>query len=127
MFVVKLAQFTESRYNGKRGELLHLLRKLQALVHSNESPNSIRSAHIPPENAEVVVCMDAAFAANMDKSSQLGVLSMLRNAKNYNTNIIHYESTKSKKVFRCVLAAELFALADRGDIKCSTVHELGAI
>jgi len=71
--------------------------------------------HIPAEFTETVVCIDAAFAVNHDKSSQLGVLVLLRDTRNGHVNVVHYASIKSKRVCKSVLAAELFAFVDGYD------------
>ncbi len=51
-----------------------------------------------------------------DKSSQLGVLTMIRSTKTGIVNVIHFSSKKSKRVCKSVLAAVLFAFVDGFDI-----------
>lgn len=55
------------------------------------------------------IFIDASFATNEDLSSQLGFVACLCDSK-YNANIVHYGSSKSKRVTRSVLAAELYAM-----------------
>ena len=52
---------------------------------------------------------------------------MLRNSKNGYVNIIHFSSTKSKRVSKSFPAAELFALVDGFDIGYAISHTVGNI
>lgn len=63
-----------------------------------------------------MVCIDAVFAVNMDKSSHIGILAMIRDQSNGRCNIIHYASTLSKRVWKSLLAAKLFAFVDGYDV-----------
>lgn len=64
---------------------------------------------------------DAAFANNEDLSSQIGYIIALANVTqtdqsiHMQTNIVHWSSTKCKRVTRSVLAAELYAMAEGFD------------
>jgi hypothetical protein len=80
---------------------------------------------------QMMVFVDASFAGNTDYTSQLGYVIVLANiVTQQNTdgkkcikikaNIIHWSSTKCKRVTRSVLASELYAMANGFDI-ASTV------
>jgi len=86
---------------------------------------------------KLIVFVDAAFANNADMSSQLGYIITLANEQqqedNGNStfeitaNILHWSSTKCKRVTRSVLAAELFAMAqgfDMGSVIAKTIKTI---
>lgn len=52
---------------------------------------------------------DASFANNKDFSSQIGYVLVLADSSNQ-ANLIHWSSTKCKRVTRSVLASELYAM-----------------
>jgi hypothetical protein len=58
----------------------------------------------------LIVFTDALFANNRDLSSQIGYVLVLADGIGY-TNIIHWFSTKYKRVTRSVLASELYGIA----------------
>ncbi|KAF7570471.1 hypothetical protein PtrM4_104730 [Pyrenophora tritici-repentis] len=72
--------------------------------------------------AKLMVFVDGSFANNKDLSSQLGFVLMLVNESiDANTftiqgNIIHYSSTKCKRVTRSVLASEIYGMVNGFDI-----------
>ncbi len=101
---------------------MRMLRKLSKLILNESSFEGIKYVRIEPEHMEIVVCIDAAFATNKDKSSQIGVLTMMRNRKTGAANIVQYSSTKSKRVCKSSLAAELFALVDEFKIGYTVAH-----
>jgi len=57
-----------------------------------------------------VAFTDSSFANNDDFTSQLGYVIALADQYN-NANIIHWQSIKSRRVTRSVLASELYALS----------------
>ena len=67
---------------------------------------------------QLLVFTDASFANNKDFSSQIGYVLALTDATG-TANIIHWSSTKCKRVTRSVLASELYALAHGFDIGAS--------
>ena len=62
----------------------------------------------------IVVYTDAAFATNKDHTSQLGYLVLLTDDSK-KCNVLHYSSSKSKRVARSVLGSEIYAFADGFD------------
>jgi len=64
------------------------------------------------------VFTNASFANNKDLSSQIGYVLVLADATR-RANIIHWSSTKCKRVTRSVLASELYGMAHGFDIGAS--------
>jgi hypothetical protein len=87
-------------------------------------------SYVPIElsTAKLIVFVNGSFANNNDLSSQLGFIIMLvneRQGSNENSNspsftiegnIIHWSSTKCKRVIRSVLALEIYAMVNGIDI-----------
>lgn len=109
IFVAMSSQVTEERYMSEQADVLKLFRKLQTETHKENSIRGLTFCYIPPEQVEIVICIDAAFAINKDNSSQLGIRVLTRHKQTGLVNIIHYTSAKSKRVCKSALAAELFA------------------
>jgi hypothetical protein len=83
----------------------------------------LRYVHVDLINAKLIVFVDGSFANNKDLSSQLGFVLMLVNKHTDvdNTflirgNVIHYSSTKCKRVTRSVLASEIYGIVNGFDI-----------
>lgn len=111
-----LSQVTEKIFSTDRKEVLKLLKKLAQAASPTTGKCGMSFIRIDKEKADIFVCFDAAFGTNRDHTSQLGVLVLMRDRENGDCNIIHYSSSKSKRVCRSVLAAELFALMEGFDI-----------
>lgn len=93
--VALLAQYTEQRFiDGWKNPLLRL--KQLEKIFSEAAQRGLNYVHISRDQMEVVACIDAAFALDLDKSSQLGMLAMILNKANGKVYIVHYTSTKSK-------------------------------
>jgi hypothetical protein len=78
------------------------------------------------KSLQLVVFTDASFANNKDLSSQIGYIVVLADAAN-RANIIHWSSTKCKRVTRSVLASELYAMTagfDTGAVLKATTEQL---
>jgi hypothetical protein len=74
-------------------------------------------------DAKLMVFVDSSFANNKDLSSQLGFVLMLVNESKdvdntftIHSNVIHYSSTKCKRVTRSVLASEIYSIVNSFDI-----------
>jgi hypothetical protein len=71
--------------------------------------------------ARLFVYVDGSFANNKDLSSQIGFVAFLANKKmdegsfTMTGNLIHWSSTKCKRVTRSVLASEIYAMANGAD------------
>lgn len=62
----------------------------------------------------LIVFTDASFANNQNLSSQVGYVVVLADATN-KANIIHWSSTKCKRLTQSVLASGLYAMAHEFD------------
>jgi hypothetical protein len=74
----------------------------------------MRFVQLDIPTVHIAVFVDASFASNRDGSSQIGYIVCLRDARG-KCNVIHSSSTKSKRVARSTLTAEIFALLDGFD------------
>ncbi|KAM4054410.1 polyprotein [Hirsutella rhossiliensis] len=63
-------------------------------------------------NAKLIIFTDGSFANNKDLSSQLGFVIALG-------NVLHWSSTKCKRVTRSVLASEIYGMVNGFDIGIS--------
>ena len=75
---------------------------------------------------QLIVFTDASFANNKDLSSQIGYVIVLVDAAN-SANVIHWSSTKCKRVTRSVLASELYAMTagfDTGAVLKATTEQI---
>ncbi|CCU78396.1 (conserved with many other fungi) [Blumeria hordei DH14] len=75
--------------------------------------------------AKIFVFVDGSFANNQDYSSQIGYVIMISNEVSRENefeitgNIIHWSSTKSKRVTRSVLSSELYGMVAGMDMAYS--------
>ena len=82
----------------------------------------LRYIPIDLTTAKLMVFADGSFANNKDMSSQLGFILMLVNEKNNSEsftligNLLHWSSTKCKRVTRSVLASEIYGMVNGFDI-----------
>ncbi|KAF2749253.1 hypothetical protein M011DRAFT_465695 [Sporormia fimetaria CBS 119925] len=74
-------------------------------------------------HAKLMVFVDGSFANNKDLSSQLGFILMLVNESTdtddtftIRCNVIHYSSTKCKRVTRSALASEIYGMVNGFDM-----------
>ncbi|KAM4059823.1 polyprotein [Hirsutella rhossiliensis] len=79
-------------------------------------------------NAKLIVFTDGSFANNKDLSSQLGfVIALVNETETARTkdqfgikgNVLHWSSTKCKRVTRSVLASEIYGMVNGFDIGIS--------
>jgi hypothetical protein len=70
----------------------------------------LRFVKLDLNSLRLVAFTDSSFANNDDFTSQLGYVIALADQYN-NANIIHWQSIKSRRVTRSVLASELYALS----------------
>ena len=78
----------------------------------------VRFVKLEKESLQLLVFTDASFANNRDLSSQIGYVLVIADA-NGRANILHWSSTKCKRVTRSVLASELYGMAHGFDIGAS--------
>lgn len=105
MFFALLAQYTEDRSDRYVHEVWTLFQKLRKAMTSPPSMNGLKFIRIPNDRLEVVLCIEAAFAVTVEKSSQLGIFVMVRYKKDCSTNIMHFASHKSRRICKAVLAS----------------------
>lgn len=86
--------------------------------------------------AKLMVFTDGSFANNKDLSSQLGYLLVLANESSHSQqdstlhirgNVIHWSSTKCKRVTRSVLASEVYGMVSGVDIAIAILTTLKII
>src|SRR6266702_4660700 len=81
------------------------------------------------EHAKLFIFIDSSFINNKDFSSQIGYLIILANkTKGINKfiikgNLIHYSSTKSKRVTKSVLASKIYRIV-RGINMAITINTI---
>jgi hypothetical protein len=84
-----------------------------------QSDNTLRGLRFVPLKTEaslrLIVFTDASFVNNADLSSQIGYVIALTDMEN-NANILHWSSTKCKRVTCSVLASELYGMVNGFDI-----------
>ena len=89
------------------------------MEHLNRGLKYIR---LDLETAKIFVFVDGSFANNKDLSSQLGYEIILANETMksdefaINGNLVHWSSTKSKRVTRSVLASEIYGMVGGVDM-----------
>ncbi|KAK1990607.1 hypothetical protein LX36DRAFT_664046 [Colletotrichum falcatum] len=87
----------------------------------------LRFAPLDLATAKLFVFVDGLFANNNDLTSQLGFIVVLANEQGNSeedttdgftltANVVHYSSTKCKRVTRSVLASEIYAMVAGADI-----------
>lgn len=108
--VNRSAQITESSF--KEANVKDINRIVQAA--QRHSHRGILQQKLDINSLKITVYTDAAFSSNLDHSSQLGYLVLLGDASG-KCNILHYSSSKSKRVARSVLGSEMYAFADGFD------------
>jgi hypothetical protein len=83
--------------------------------------------HIEPEHAVILVFTDASFASNQDLTSQLGHVVILWSRTTHTAVVLEAKTTKSRRVTRSVLGAELCGVShgfDRASMVQHQMHEL---
>src|SRR5215469_17418952 len=83
----------------------------------------IRYIALDLTTTKLFVFVDGSFANNKDFSSQIGYLIILANEVSTGTeefkikgNLVHYSSTKCKRVTRSVLASEIYGMVGGVDM-----------
>ena len=94
----------------------------------------LRFLRLNPEELKLFIFVDASFANNKDLSSQIGYVILIAEEQRKNDeeimvkgNIVHWSSTKCKRVTRSVLASELYAMVAGFDIGASIQSTLTGI
>ena len=127
VLISKLSLFTEDRYASENSEARRILKKGIYEIRFDIAQNGMNFLPIPEKEMEVVIAIDASFGVNFDKSSQSGIIVMIRDKTDGTANIMHYSSAETKRVRKSVLSAELFALVHGFDIGFLVSHTLSRI
>lgn len=87
--------------------------------------SGLRFIKLNEEELQITVFTDSSFANNADYSSQIGFIIVL--GDNKNCNILHWSSTKCKRITRSILASELYAMVAGFDAACVLKHTIDSI
>ncbi|KAI1007171.1 hypothetical protein K3495_g1047 [Podosphaera aphanis] len=82
------------------------------------APRDPKFVELYLESLQLIIFTNSSFANNNGLSYQIGFVMVLAD-KNNKANIIHWSSTKCKRITRSVLAAELYGIANGFDIGTS--------
>jgi hypothetical protein len=104
--------FAAQTTNPEKSDINALNKRLQWQM--DNAKRGLRFVKVNMETAKLMVFADAGFAGNRDYSSQIGYVICIVDSDG-NANILHWSSTKCKRITRSVLAAELYALVNAFD------------
>ena len=90
------------------------------------SARGLRFVTLDKTSLRLLAFTDASFANNRDLSSQIGYVLVLADASG-RANILHWSSTKCKRVTRSVLASELYGMAHGFDMGASVKSTIDRI
>jgi hypothetical protein len=88
----------------------------------HNTDRGLRYIPLTLEDVKLFVFVDGSFAGNKDLSSQIGYIIVLGNEVTDDNrftlsgNIVHWSSTKCKRITRSVLASEIYGMANGVDI-----------
>ena len=100
-----------------KNDVKALNKRLQWQIEN--AARGLRFVKLEKNTLQLLVFTDASFANNKDLSSQISYVLVLTD-KYRSANILHWSSTKCKRVTRSVLASELYAMAHGFDIAAAT-------
>ena len=112
----RAAQTTEP----EAADCAELNKRLQWQIENLD--RGLEYVEIDLKNAAIYVFVDGSFANNKDLSSQIGYVICLGNERRVNdsftlkANIIHWSSTKCKRITRSVLASEIYGMVSGFDM-----------
>ena len=101
---------TEKNFNEKK------VKSLNSVIKHLKSTKEIKTkdSRFDQESLKLEVYSDASFANNEDNSSQIGHIILLSDCDN-NCSILHYSSSKAKRICRSTIATETMAFAEAFD------------
>ena len=105
--------FVAQVINPQKNDAKRLNKRIQWQL--DNSDRGLRFVKLNTTSLKLIAFTDAAFANNSDYTSQIDFVICLADGSN-KANLIHWSSTKCKRVTRSVLTAELFAMAQRFDV-----------
>lgn len=99
-----------------------------------DNPNrGLKFVPIDLSTAKLMVFTDGSFANNSDMSSQIGYVIMLvnedvrRDSFEIKGSILHYSSTKCKRVTRSILASEIYGMVSGFDLGLALITTLKSV
>jgi hypothetical protein len=114
-FDLSFAAQTTKEKIGKE-EINFLNKRIQWQI--DNSGRGLKFVQLDKDSLRLVTFTDSSFANNSDYTSQIGYVVVLAD-KDDNANILHWSSTKCKRVTRSVLASELYAMSHGFDMSAS--------
>lgn len=102
----------------------HVERINKVIGHIQKTIDVIpRFVKLQEDTLKITIFSDGSFASNEDLSSQVGYLVVIQDATG-RVNVVHYSSTKTKRIVRSVLGAETIALSNAADFGICLATEL---
>jgi hypothetical protein len=101
-------------------DAMTLNKRIRWQMHNTD--RGLRYIPLTLEDVKLFVFVDGSFAGNKDLSSQIGYIIVLGNEVTDDNrftlsgNIVHWSSTKCKRITRSVLASEIYGMANGVDI-----------
>lgn len=120
--VNRAAQVTENSFSEKHISEINKV----VLAARRHCHRGLIQQKLDLKTLKIVIYTDAAFSTNEDHTSQLGFLVLLSDASG-KCNILHFSSSKSKRVARSVLGSEIYAFADGFDFAFCVKKDLEMI
>jgi hypothetical protein len=108
--------FAAQMINPGKEETKLLNKRIQWQI--DNSARGLKFVKLEKNTLKLIVFTDSSFANNRDFTSQIGYIVTLADEDN-NANIVHWSSTKCKRVTRSVLASELYAMSNGFDMAAS--------
>jgi len=113
-----------NRGNVTKTDITALNRRIKWQIQNGN--RGLTMVKLDRNSLQLIVFTDASFANNKDLSSQIGYVIVLVDAAN-SANVIHWSSTKCKRVTRSVLASKLYAMTagfDTGAVLKATTEQI---
>jgi hypothetical protein len=108
--------FAAQMINPGKEETKLLNKRIQWQIEN--SGRGLKFVKLDKNTLKLIVFTDSSFANNRDYTSQIGYVVILADQDN-NANILHWSSTKCRRVTRSVLASELYAMSNSVDMAAS--------
>lgn len=118
----KLAQVTQDSFDASH---IKSFNKLVRHVKKTKS-QGLKMQKLDYDSLHIRAYSDASFATNADLTSQLGFIIVMSDAS-HKSNVLDFNSYKSKRATRSVLGAEIYAFADGFDYAFTMKHDLESI
>ncbi|KAI1387098.1 uncharacterized protein F4822DRAFT_443927 [Hypoxylon trugodes] len=118
-----------------QAEKLELLDPKGSDMQMDNKDRGLNYMELDPQDLRLYIFVDGSFANNRDMSSQIGYIVVLGNEKptthdnelRIDGNVIHWSSTKCKRVTRSVLASEIYGMVQGFDIGYVVHHTINTV